>query len=71
MDDAILKCLKVLDERKQRSLDEEELFGSHIAAILRRFNKKQKAIARLRIQEVLVDVEFPDTPISLRYSATR
>ena len=65
MDDA---TLKTLHERQQRSLDEEELFGSHIAAILRRFSKKQKAIAKLRIQEVLVDVEFPDASISLHYS---
>lgn len=61
VDHAILKCLKHLDDKQPRVLDEEELFGMHIAAILRRLTNRQKAMARLRIQQVLTDVEFPET----------
>lgn len=59
VDSAILKCLKGLEDKEPRMLDEEELFGMHIAAVLRRLTNRQKAIARLRIQKVLTDVEFP------------
>ena len=60
VDRAILKCLKNLDDKKTRVLDEEELFGMHIAAILRRLNSKQKAMARLKIHQVLTDIELPE-----------
>ena len=63
MDQAIIKCLKHLDEKQPtRVLDEEELFGMHIAAVLRRLTNRQKAMARLKIEQVLTDVEFPDSP---------
>lgn len=62
VDHAILKCLKHLDDKQPRALDEEELFGMHIAAVLRRLTNRQKAMARLRIQQVLTDVEFPESP---------
>lgn len=62
MDQAIMKCLKHLDEKQPpRTLDEEELFGMHIAAVLRRLTNRQKSMARLKIEQVLTDVEFPDT----------
>lgn len=65
VDHAILKCLKHFDEKQpqQRVLDEEELFGMHIAAVLRRLTNRQKAMARLKIQQVLTDVEFPETSL--------
>jgi hypothetical protein len=63
VDHAIFKCLKHLDDKQPRLLDEEELFGMHIAAVLRRLSNRQKAMARLKIQEVLTDVEFPGTSL--------
>jgi hypothetical protein len=42
---------------KQTS-DEDELFCLSVAASLRRFNSQKKALAKLRIQQVLYDVEF-------------
>jgi len=38
--------------------DEDELFCLSVAASLRRFNSQKKALAKLRIQQVLYDVEF-------------
>lgn len=63
VDHAILRCLKHFDEKQPRVLDEEELFGMHIAAVLRRLTNRQKAMARLKIQQVLTDVEFPETSL--------
>ena len=49
--------------------DEDELFGRQIAAVLRRFTKRQKAVAKLRIHNVLLDVEFPEeTPQTYPFS---
>ena len=42
-------------------LDEESLYADHIAAILRRFNPRQKALARVQIDQVLFNIEFPST----------
>ena len=39
-------------------IDEQEIFGKHVSAILRRFTPSQQAQARLRIEQVLVDIEF-------------
>ena len=60
----ILKSLKDMQERRvQRNMeDEEELFGRQIAATLRRLSNRQKASAKLSIQKVLIDVEFPEDP---------
>lgn len=71
MDVALLKSLKDLEERraKKQEQDEEELFGKHIAAVLHRFSPRQKAQARLRIEQVLIGVEFPDdTHTHMQYS---
>lgn len=57
MDDSVLK--RFMSVPDQRTQDEEELFVLHVAATLRRFTNRQKAIAKLRIQQVLVEVEFP------------
>ena len=53
----------MLQQRTKRKrydeLDEETHFGLQVAATIRRFNPRQKALAKLRIEQVLVDVEFP------------
>ena len=59
----ILKSLKALEETVQEQQkvieDEDELFGKQVAMVMRRLNSKQKATAKLRIQQVFLDVEFP------------
>jgi hypothetical protein len=59
----ILKSLKALEETVQEQQkvieDEDELFGKQVAMVMRRLTSKQKATAKLRIQQVFLDVEFP------------
>lgn len=67
VDKEIVSSLKCIQERwsrrdadsKQIPLDEEGHFGNQVAATLRRLTTKQKAIAKLQIDQVLVNIEFP------------
>ena len=45
-------------QQQQLESDEEGLFSRQVAAALRRFNPHQKAFAKLKIQQVLFDVEL-------------
>ena len=61
VDEALLRSLKDIEEmRAKRAVDENDLFGKHVSAVLHRFTPRQQAQARLRIEQVLVDVEFPE-----------
>lgn len=64
LDEAILKSLKDIQERnaqqREQQETEEELFGKQVAAVLRRLTARQKAIAKLHIQQILTEIEFPD-----------
>ena len=62
VEEMIVKTLKGIEERReQRTMEgEEELFGRQIAATLRRFTDRQRATAKLLIQQVLTYVEFPE-----------
>ena len=42
----------------------QELFGKQVAAVLCRLTPRQKAIAKLHIQQILTDIEFPDQATS-------
>lgn len=57
VDDAILKTLTNIEGTQ---MDEEELFGRHVGAALRRFTPRQRAIAKLQIEQILVNTEFPE-----------
>ena len=52
------------DKRAQRQDEEDELFGRQVGATLRR---RQKSQAKLRIQQILMDVEFPDEQANEQY----
>lgn len=54
----ICNTLKTLQPTHEEG--ECELFGRQVGATLEQLNLRQKAQARLRIQHVLVDVEFPE-----------
>jgi len=58
IDKLLVKNLKALDEPIQE--DEEEVFGWQVAIIMRRLTPRQKAQAKLKIQRLLVDIEFPE-----------
>ena len=63
IDEMLITSIKNLRERQQdkqkRQLDEETHFGLQVAETLRRFSSKQKALAKLQIDQVLFNVEFP------------
>lgn len=56
--------------KKARTEDdiEEELFGKTVAATLRRFSLRQRAVAKMRIQTMLLDIEFPDEAYTHPYN---
>ena len=59
MELAILASLRhVWDQPSHTAEDEDGLFGWQLAATLRRFPSHQKAAAKLRIQQILMDIEF-------------
>lgn len=58
VDDAILKMLARSQDTSPT--DDEEFFGRHISAALRRLGPKQRALAKLQIEQVLVNIEFPN-----------
>ena len=63
VEDLIVHNLQDLNNNR-RVEDEDELFGQTIAATLCRFSYRQKAHAKLRIQSLLLDIEFPDEQVN-------
>ena len=48
------------DGAERTQIDEEGHFGLQIAATLRRLTNRQKALAKLQIHHVLINIEVPD-----------
>ncbi|XP_062512382.1 transcription factor Adf-1-like [Corticium candelabrum] len=57
-----LAMLQLINDQKSNptepSLDEEGLFGLHIAAKLRQLSDREKAIAEIKIEEILLEAKF-------------
>ncbi|KAK3748738.1 hypothetical protein QZH41_015682 [Actinostola sp. cb2023] len=51
-------CTQSREERCE--MDADTLFGQSIAAQLRMLDKKSNAIAKVKIQQILLDLQFPD-----------
>ena len=47
-----------MKDEPQESTDEDSLFGQSIAASLRRLDAQKKSLAKIRMQQVLYEVEF-------------
>ena len=60
VDEALLQHLENLDERRcqPQSMTDEELFGRHVATVLQRLPGRAQAMARLRIEQVLIDTVY-------------
>jgi hypothetical protein len=63
--ECIIQSLKSIEENRhalaqKQEDDEDQLFGRQVAITLHRFTSRQKAMAKLRMQQVLIDVEFPE-----------
>ena len=48
----------IQDRQSQNTEDEESHYGKQVSATLRSFNNRQKALAKLQIQKVFLDIEF-------------
>ena len=59
VDEAILSRIDRLQQE-----DGEEAFGKHVAACLRQMNPRQRAITRIEIEKLLLNMQFPDDPYS-------
>ena len=57
----LLRSLQDLQERRKSEpeIDAEGHYGRHVAATLRKLNPRQQAIAKLQIDQVLFNIEFP------------
>ena len=62
IDDVLIRHLQEKsDARKQRQQEtEDDHFGRHVAGVLKRLPNRMKAVARLQIEQVLMEVEFPE-----------
>lgn len=59
IDIEILSQLKKSSDESTSHDDEEYTFGRSVALTLKRLEVKQKAQAKIRIQQLLYDIEFP------------
>lgn len=64
VEELMITELKEIQERRtaKELTDDEGYFGQHVAATLRKFNDRQKAIAKIQIEQLLVNIEFPSDP---------
>ena len=69
IEDVMLRNLANLEKKSAQKQDEDDLFGKQIAATLRRLTYRQKAHAKMRIQGVLLDVEFSAEELTQQHSS--
>ena len=60
VDRALLSRLENVQEHQ----DGEAAFGEHVAACLRQLNPRQRAVARIEIDKVILHLQFPEEPYS-------
>ena len=60
MDEVDEAILKILASSQDIQMDDEEFYGRHIGAAIHCLSPKQKALAKLQIEQVLVNIEFPN-----------
>lgn len=67
VEDAILRSLNDISERRESRREvvevEEDFFARHtcMAAILRRLPQQKRALAKIRVQQMLFEIEFSDS----------
>lgn len=59
---------KAQARKTRQQQDEDDHFGHHVAGVIKRLPYRMKALARLRIEQVLMEVEFPPEPPPTHYS---
>ena len=61
---------QALISRLDKLQDGEAAFGDHIASCLRQLNPRQRAIARVEIDKLLLNIQFPADTSSLHSDET-
>ena len=56
---------------QQNVSEEEELFGKSVAASIRNMPPEQRAMAKIRIQQVLYDIQFQSPSAPYPYYPTQ
>ena len=69
VDIVIIDSLKGIEASRHQAIkdDEHELFGHQIAATLCPLSHKQKAVCKLQMRQILVNIEFPDKHTQQHY----
>ena len=65
----ILRQLKDLDKKEPEQPDEEDLYAKSVAGTLKKMTPEQRAMAKLKIQQVLYEVQYclPQAPYTGNY----
>ena len=64
VEEEMIKCIKDIRQRrdrKQAQENEDDHFGRHVAAVMNRLPNWAKALARLQIEQTLLNAEFPES----------
>ena len=62
----MISQLSRLDSLQQHQ-DGDTAFGEHVAACLRQMHPSQRAIARIEIDKVLLQIQYPEEPHSYTF----
>ena len=60
----MIKCIQAIKEKRTtpgKHETEEYYFGKHVAEVMMRLPNRAKATARLEIEKILLNAEFPDS----------
>lgn len=65
----ILRQLKDLEKKEPEEPDEEDMYAKSVAATLKKMSPEQRAMAKLKIQQVLYEVQYcmPQAPYAGNY----
>ena len=70
-EEAVLLHLHKAEERRQSRQEktDDDHFALHVGAVLKKLPPGQKAVARVKIEQILLDAEYhgPSTPPSIHY----
>ena len=68
VDMEIIRQLKGLEKQGQE-LDEEDHYGQSVAGTLRKMSPEQRALAKMRIQQILYEIQYsmPQAPYPGNY----
>ena len=66
VDVEILKQLKAMDNKKEpdHELDEESVYAQSVAVTLRKMTPEQRGMAKIKIQQILYDIQYCMPPQS-------